>query len=65
MFTCKQHGPELYHLESEFRAKHLMEMSIVAEAVCDLFQPDKLNYELLGNGCPHIHWHFTGIYIRG
>lgn len=24
---------------------------------CNLFQSDKLNYELLGNGCPHIHWH--------
>ncbi len=57
VFTRKQHGPEPHHLESGFRAKHLMEMSIVAKAVCNLFKPDKLNYELLGNGCPHIHWH--------
>jgi|SRR5215204_5626808 len=21
------------------------------------FQPRKLNYELLGNGAPHLHWH--------
>jgi hypothetical protein len=21
-----------------------------------VFKPDKINYELLGNGCPHIHW---------
>jgi len=37
-------------------------MSIVAEAVSNIFKPDKMNYELLGNellgnGCPHIHWH--------
>ncbi len=31
-------------------------MSIVAEAVSNVFKPDKMNYELLGNGCPHIHW---------
>ncbi|ERI91060.1 hypothetical protein HMPREF1982_03425 [Clostridiales bacterium oral taxon 876 str. F0540] len=30
---------------------------IVAEAVSNVFKPDKINYELLGNGCPHIHWH--------
>jgi diadenosine tetraphosphate (Ap4A) HIT family hydrolase len=22
-----------------------------------VFKPDKMNYELLGNGCPHLHWH--------
>jgi len=33
------------------------EMSIVPEAVSNIFRPDKINYELLGNGCPHIHWH--------
>ena len=32
-------------------------MSLVAEAVSNIFKPDKMNYELLGNGCPHIHWH--------
>jgi Diadenosine tetraphosphate (Ap4A) hydrolase and other HIT family hydrolases len=57
VFECKQHGPELHNLERNFRIKHLEEMAIVAEAVCNVFKPDKLNYELLGNGCPHIHWH--------
>ena len=57
VFSCKQHGPELHHLEHDFKVKHLEEMTIVAEAICNLFKPDKLNYELLGNGCPHIHWH--------
>lgn len=32
-------------------------MSLVAEAVFNVFKPDKMNYELLGNGCPHLHWH--------
>ena len=57
VFNCKQHGPELHDLEHDFRIKHLEEMSIVAEAIYNLFKPDKMNYELLGNGCPHIHWH--------
>lgn len=57
VFNCKKHGPELYHLERNFMIKHLEEMTIVAEAVNNIFKPDKMNYELLGNGCPHIHWH--------
>jgi len=32
-------------------------MSLVAEAVCMVYQPDKMNYELLGNGDTHVHWH--------
>lgn len=57
VFTCKEHGPELHNLEHDFKIRHLEEMTIVANAICNLFKPDKLNYELLGNGCPHIHWH--------
>ncbi|WP_243633423.1 hypothetical protein [Paenibacillus xerothermodurans] len=34
-----------------------MEMSIVSEAVYNAFKPNKLNYELLGNGDSHMHWH--------
>ena len=58
LFLCKEHATELHFLESEFRNKHLQEMSVVAEAVYNAFHPDKLNYELLGVGnATHIHWH--------
>jgi diadenosine tetraphosphate (Ap4A) HIT family hydrolase len=32
-------------------------MASVAQAVFEAFKPRKLNYELLGNGAPHLHWH--------
>ena len=32
-------------------------MSIVAEAVSKAFEAEKMNYELLGNGETHLHWH--------
>ena len=57
VFQCKEHGPELFDLDYDFRTKHLQEMAMVAQAVNNIFHPDKMNYELLGNGCPHIHWH--------
>lgn len=57
LFLCKEHKTELHELSPKFRKKFLWEMSLVAEAVYHAFQPKKLNYELLGNGEPHLHWH--------
>lgn len=33
------------------------EMVIVAKAVANTFECDKMNYECLGNGDCHLHWH--------
>ncbi len=32
-------------------------MCLLARAIEDCFRPHKLNYELLGNQVPHLHWH--------
>lgn len=32
-------------------------MSVVAEAAATAFGAEKMNYELLGNGDTHLHWH--------
>lgn len=37
--------------------KFMEEMSVVAEAVSKAFGAEKMNYELLGNGDTHVHWH--------
>lgn len=57
LFLCKQHETELHFLDENYKIKFLTEMSMVAEAVHSAFKPEKLNYELLGNGDTHIHWH--------
>jgi len=57
LFLCKEHTSELHFLENDFKSQFLQEMSLVAEAVFNTFQPDKLNYELLGNTDEHLHWH--------
>lgn len=61
-FLCKRHVFELHELDDEFKKKFLYEMSMVAEAVFDAFKPQKLNYELLGNSEPHLHWHIIPRY---
>lgn len=59
LFLYKNHGEitELFHLEKDERSKFLEEMSMVAEAVSKAFGAEKMNYELLGMGDAHLHWH--------
>ncbi len=57
LFLFKEHISELFHLDEEVRSTYLKEMTMVAEAVYNVFQPDKLNYELLGNSDAHLCWH--------
>lgn len=58
LFT-KQHATELFHLDHTVRAGLMEEVSTIAQALQTQFQPDKINYELLGNMVPHIHWHLV------
>ncbi|WP_156299689.1 HIT family protein [Streptobacillus canis] len=59
LFLYKEHGEitELFHLEKEIQSKFLEEMTLVAKAVSIAFEAEKMNYELLGNGDAHVHWH--------
>ena len=57
LFLCKEHKTELFQLDSPMKMKFLEEMSTVAEAVSKAFGAEKMNYELLGNGDTHLHWH--------
>ena len=57
LFLCKEHKTELFHLDYTTKMKFLEEMSVVAETVAKAFGAEKMNYELLGNGDTHLHWH--------
>src|SRR5262249_3614251 len=48
---------ELSQLDDETRLYFLDEMCMLARAIEECFQPKKLNYEMLGNQTPHLHWH--------
>jgi diadenosine tetraphosphate (Ap4A) HIT family hydrolase len=58
-FACRRCVPELNDLPRGWRDLFLHEMAEVAHAVQRAFQPVKLNYELLGNTIPHLHWHLV------
>ncbi|WP_041138208.1 HIT family protein [Beduini massiliensis] len=57
LFLCKFHAVELFDLEENFRKEFMEEMIIVAKAVKIAFHAEKMNYECLGNGDAHLHWH--------
>lgn len=53
----RNHAEELHHLAAAERQAFLEEMTLLARAIATTFQPRKMNYELLGNQVPHLHWH--------
>ncbi len=57
LFLCKEHITELFYLKKDFASKYMQEMILVANAVKNAFCAEKINYECLGQGVAHIHWH--------
>jgi diadenosine tetraphosphate (Ap4A) HIT family hydrolase len=55
--VARRHATELSGLSATERPGYLDEMCRVAKVLEDCFHPHKLNYELLGNQVPHLHWH--------
>ena len=59
LLVLRRHATELFELPAGERGAHLEEVSRVAEAIARALRPVKMNYELLGNQVPHIHWHLV------
>jgi len=59
LLVLRRHVTELYELPAPERATLMEEVSRVAQALARSFHPVKMNYELLGNLVPHIHWHLV------
>jgi diadenosine tetraphosphate (Ap4A) HIT family hydrolase len=58
VFT-RDHVTELFHLDPATRQGVMEEVNRVARVLAELFRPTKINYELLGNMVPHMHWHLV------
>ena len=57
VLVLKRHATELFELTKGERSRLIEDVSEVAMALAMAFEPVKINYELLGNQLPHIHWH--------
>ena len=57
VLVLKRHATELFDLTTDERGQLIEEVSRVASVLALTFEPVKINYELLGNQLPHVHWH--------
>jgi diadenosine tetraphosphate (Ap4A) HIT family hydrolase len=57
--VLRRHATELYELTRDERSALVEDVTSVAEALARVLAPVKMNYELLGNQVPHIHWHLV------
>lgn len=53
----RRHATELFHLAPTERIQLMEEVALIAKSLAQVFDVRKINYELLGNQLPHIHWH--------
>jgi diadenosine tetraphosphate (Ap4A) HIT family hydrolase len=57
VLVLKRHATELFHLSRDERARLIEEVALLANHLANELRAVKVNYELLGNQLPHIHWH--------
>lgn len=57
LVTLREHYTELFQLTPAMRTALMEDVTRIAEALFRALSPIKINYELLGNLVPHIHWH--------
>jgi len=55
--VLQRHATELFDLAPTERFQLMEEVNLVAKTLAEVFEAKKINYELLGNQLPHIHWH--------
>lgn len=62
ILVSRVHATELFELADDVRRELLDEVNTLSRVLHREFRPRKLNYELLGNQVPHIHWHMIPRY---
>lgn len=61
----KNHKTEYFMMTEEEHNDFFMAVTITAEAIYELFSPDKINYATFGDLVPHVHMHIVPKYKDG
>ena len=61
----KDHKTEYFQLTEEENRGYFAELAKTAQAVWNLYHPDKINYATFGDGVPHVHVHVVPKYKGG
>ena len=65
VLVYKDHTHKLTDLSPEQYNDFFQDVSKAAHALTDLYHPDKINYLVLGDLCPHLHIHLVPKYQGG
>lgn len=65
VMVMNRHVHKLTDLGAEEHAAFFAEVNRVAQALTELYHPDKINYLVLGDLCPHLHIHLVPKYQGG
>ena len=57
VLVLRRHATELFQLTPPERSQLIEDVNRIATTLSEVYQAKKINYELLGNQLPHIHWH--------
>lgn len=57
VFLSKAHVEDLEELSDNQKGLFFKEAAHLGTAIKKAFKPVRMNYELLGNSDPHLHWH--------
>ncbi len=60
--TMKWHEEQLHQLPNKQQTSFLQDATTIGKALAKTLEPDRVNYELLGNAQPHLHWHIIPRY---
>lgn len=62
LLILKPHYQHLHELSENLFASFNRELRTLAEAINGELRPERLNYAVLGNVTPHVHWHLIPRY---
>jgi diadenosine tetraphosphate (Ap4A) HIT family hydrolase len=63
VLMCHRHVIEPYELTIDERMLFFDDLAVAGKALQVAFQADKMNYNILGNGVPHLHVHIIPRYF--
>lgn len=64
IFAFNKHEKKLTDLSSEEFSAFMIDLKKIAEAINRLFNPDNINYLILGDKAEHLHVHVVPKYIE-
>jgi diadenosine tetraphosphate (Ap4A) HIT family hydrolase len=62
VLICKKHIQEPHHLSREEQILFFQDLMRASQAIEQVFNPIKMNFQILGNLVPHLHVHITPRY---